>query len=374
MLLNPSALALDDLFGQLDADTGDWSDGLLARALRKFSGDAHAHATAAGTPAAGGPSHRHVTFDDEPMAAPEAKPAKEGEKKHQRRRGGSGKKEQAAQKEASSASASGMPGGESLQSARSWHWIILDGRLSSDWVAPLESLMQWPTGSLLLPSGEMLVRGGRTRLIFETSSVENLTPAALGRTSFVFVDSRESCVWQDIASREMQRRFARDLPALIRDQLSQLLNAAFEAGLEFLCEHRAHLHLPPGSNIRLALLNQLFAVLSALVGYILQDSRRNLHAICSKLAPPEKSSLENREQTLAESTATAEQHTISIAASQRAAAQKVRAGRLSLSCHIRPLQCTAYSVHVLYCKICFARTNRRRKSPRRRTQRPGLTD
>ena len=301
MLLNPSALALEDLFGQLDGDTGDWSDGLLSRALRKFSVEPHAQSGSAGAPgtATGSPSHRHVTFEDEPS---DSKP-KEGEKKHTKRHdSGKGEKEKLpASGRQQETTSSALSAGESLQSARSWHWIILDGRLSSDWLAPLESLLQWPTGSLLLPSGEVLVRGGRTRFIFETSSVEHLTPAALGRASFIFVDSRECCIWRDIANRELQRRFARELPLLLREQISQLMDSSFEAGLEFLCEHRALLHLPPGSNLRLALLNQLFAVLSALVACILQDSRRNLHAICSRLAP-EKPSLESKEQTNAEST------------------------------------------------------------------------
>lgn len=69
-------------------------------------------------------------------------------------------------------------------------FVIFQGALNPEWVEALNSVLD-DNRLLTLPSGERLPIGDKLRIIFETSSVENLTPATISRCGIVSFYSKD---------------------------------------------------------------------------------------------------------------------------------------------------------------------------------------
>lgn len=66
--------------------------------------------------------------------------------------------------------------------------LVLDGTVDADWIEDLNSVMD-DTKTLVLPSRERIELHPAQRLLIETSSLENATPATVSRCGIVYLPS-----------------------------------------------------------------------------------------------------------------------------------------------------------------------------------------
>ena len=72
------------------------------------------------------------------------------------------------------------------------NWIIFDGDIDPDWVEALNSVLD-DNRVLTLPSGERIdFDVNRTRILFETTTLSNVSPATISRLGVVSIDSSSS--------------------------------------------------------------------------------------------------------------------------------------------------------------------------------------
>ncbi|KAH9389538.1 Cytoplasmic dynein 2 heavy chain 1 [Tyrophagus putrescentiae] len=78
-------------------------------------------------------------------------------------------------------------------------WLIFDGDIDPDWVEALNSVLD-DNRVLTLPSGERIDFDlGRTRILFETTSLANASPATISRLGVVSVDSTPEVLFQVVS-------------------------------------------------------------------------------------------------------------------------------------------------------------------------------
>ncbi|XP_026551198.1 dynein heavy chain 14, axonemal [Pseudonaja textilis] len=124
-VVNPKCVTIDELFGQTNPSTMEWSDGLLSSAVRGF--------------------------------------AKLGIKKAKRKDPSLG------------------------ETSVDWQWIILDGPVDPLWIENLNSVLD-DSRTLCLANSERIYLSSAFRVIFEVDSVSQANPATISRCAMVYVD------------------------------------------------------------------------------------------------------------------------------------------------------------------------------------------
>lgn len=115
-IINPKAITLGQLFGQTDADTLEWCDGVCAKTVREMAAAANA-----------------------------------------------------------------------LQSRA---WLVFDGPIDPLWMESLHTFLD-DNRKLCLASGEMIEKTSLMTILFETTDLENASPATVARCGVVYVNSKE---------------------------------------------------------------------------------------------------------------------------------------------------------------------------------------
>ena len=161
VVIGPKALVpKSKLFGYIDEDTREWHDGLFsskARAILRSSD-------------AGGSGTEGMTASSS---------AKTGR----------------------SSANSMVASSEKItpNTASTMSWLIFDGDIDPDWVEALNSVLD-DNRVLTLPSGERIDFDlGRTRILFETTSLANASPATISRLGVVSVDSTPEILFQVVS-------------------------------------------------------------------------------------------------------------------------------------------------------------------------------
>jgi hypothetical protein len=103
-----------------------------------------------------------------------------------------------------------------LRKCEGKHWIHLDGPIDFEWVETLNSLLD-DNQALSLPNGETLKITQDTTILFETDSLQNLTPATVSRCGLLHLSQQ-----QLLTPKQVLNKYLLKLPANVKDYLSEI--------------------------------------------------------------------------------------------------------------------------------------------------------
>nr|XP_023488506.1 dynein heavy chain 14, axonemal isoform X2 [Equus caballus] len=154
-VLNPKCITPSELYGQLDPNTMEWTDGLLSATIRNY-----------------------VCFDTA------------RKKKHSK----PGKKTTVFKFDSSDTADIDDNFEEMEKDIKNpeiqnfdWQWIILDGPVDTFWVENLNSMLD-DTRTLCLANSERIPLTDNIRVIFEVDSLSHASPATVSRCAMVYMD------------------------------------------------------------------------------------------------------------------------------------------------------------------------------------------
>ncbi|CAM2111263.1 unnamed protein product [Caretta caretta] len=208
-VINPKCVSVGELYGQTDPNTMEWSDGLLASAVRTFAkySTKKSKKKESNTDAATRIQDAYtLNVMDLTDAAVTAK-----------------------NKEVTESSYSHS------KTITDWQWIILDGPVDTVWIENLNTVLD-DTRTLCLANSERIYLPLGIRMIFETDSLSQASPATVSRCAMVFVDPTnlgwEPCVktWLLKVSRIITRSGL--------ECLESLFEKSIKKGLHFLEKHK----------------------------------------------------------------------------------------------------------------------------------------
>ncbi|GBG24145.1 Dynein heavy chain 9, axonemal [Hondaea fermentalgiana] len=85
------------------------------------------------------------------------------------------------------------------------NWIVLDGELSSIWFDSLNTLLD-DNKTLSLASGERVSLPWHTRVLFELSTLEHMSPSAVSRAAIIHLSSAAGSQWRALIASWIQRK------------------------------------------------------------------------------------------------------------------------------------------------------------------------
>ncbi|XP_063298016.1 dynein axonemal heavy chain 14 [Pelobates fuscus] len=207
-ILNPKCVSLGELYGEINPNTMEWSDGLLASAVRSFaehsSKDNAKHAIVT-----------HLENTEEGSNPPSARTNKEYE--------------------------DSVTGHVRCETMPDWQWVILDGPVDTVWVESLNTVLD-DTRTLCLANSERIRLPLGMRMIFEVDSLSQASPATVSRCAMVYMDPVD-LGWQPFVKTWLVQ-LATKLPPRGVQYLESLLSMSVEEGLQFIRKHKAFLPFP----------------------------------------------------------------------------------------------------------------------------------
>ncbi|XP_077989551.1 dynein axonemal heavy chain 6-like [Glandiceps talaboti] len=254
--INPKCVKLGELYGQTDPNTLEWTDGLLASAVRKFSkessnqlimteeqhdyqGNMSRASTAAtnytegtqtsNTPSRQSPSVSYVgeSIDDGLIPNDEENKGDHGDE---------------------------IP--------TDWRWIVLDGPVDTIWVENLNTVLD-DSKLLCLANGERISLTPGMRLIFEVDNLSQASPATISRCAMVYMDPVD-LGWKPYVQTWISR-LSREIPLSGKQHLLALCEKSIDAGMAFIQKYYKYQHVPvPAMSIITTLCNLLDAFLEFL--------------------------------------------------------------------------------------------------------------
>ncbi|XP_043531479.1 dynein axonemal heavy chain 6-like [Chiloscyllium plagiosum] len=197
--INPKCITLGELYGHVDPHTMDWSDGLLAQAMRRFANDLHKEydnnlEMKMLSTAIVNVDRKWIDFQD-----------------HKRLET------------------------EDVTAMSSWRWIIMDGPVDTVWVENLNTVLD-DTRTLCLSNGERIRLPRGMRLLFEVDSLSQASPATISRCAMVYMDPVD-LGWRPYVSTWLER-LPEELPGKAKEYLQTLFDKSITAGLQFVRSHR----------------------------------------------------------------------------------------------------------------------------------------
>uniref|UniRef100_A0A8C3TFB6 Dynein axonemal heavy chain 14 n=1 Tax=Chelydra serpentina TaxID=8475 RepID=A0A8C3TFB6_CHESE len=184
-VINPKCVSVGELYGQTDPNTMEWSDGLLASAVRTF--------------------------------------AKHSAKKSKK-------------KESNNDAATRIQDAYTVSKAiTDWQWIILDGPVDTVWIENLNTVLD-DTRTLCLANSERIYLPSGIRMIFETDSLSQASPATVSRCAMVFVDPTD-LGWEPYVKTWLLK-VSRIITRSGSECLESLFEKSIKKGLNFLAKHK----------------------------------------------------------------------------------------------------------------------------------------
>ncbi|KAK3092231.1 hypothetical protein FSP39_000084 [Pinctada imbricata] len=208
--INPKCVELSELFGDIDPNTREWSDGLIAKATRKFSKDVLTHHAEENRPVSTGTPN--------PDAAQTNSDEVDEDAEHRR------------------------------EKHIDWRWMVLDGPVDTLWVENLNTVLD-DSKVLCLASGERISLASGMRLIFEVDNLSQASPATISRCAMVYMDPID-LGWRPFVKTWLQR-LPRDMPESGKRHLQQLFEHSIEKGMKFSRKHHRFqtINLPEMSHV-----------------------------------------------------------------------------------------------------------------------------
>uniref|UniRef100_UPI00398EBB27 dynein axonemal heavy chain 14-like n=1 Tax=Pristiophorus japonicus TaxID=55135 RepID=UPI00398EBB27 len=197
--INPKCVTLRELYGHLDQQTMDWSDGLLAQAMRRFAKELNREYNR-------GPdvkvlSSNFVNVDKNWIDLQDYENLES----------------------------------EDMTVMSTWRWIIMDGPVDTVWVENLNTVLD-DTRTLCLSNGERISLPPGMRLLFEVDSLSQASPATISRCAMVYMDPVD-LGWRPYVDTWLAR-LPEELPQKGREWLQTLFDTSMSAGLSFVRDHR----------------------------------------------------------------------------------------------------------------------------------------
>ncbi|KAM8945402.1 dynein axonemal heavy chain 14 [Pelodytes ibericus] len=223
--INPKCVSLGELYGEINPNTMEWSDGLLASAVRTFAQQAPKDYPAESPPvserdpaAASLSSQRPDSTD--PSMAEISKPTN---------------------KKAVGEHLDTVTNHVKGESSPDWQWVILDGPVDTVWVENLNTVLD-DTRTLCLANSERIPLPKGMRMVFEVDSLAQASPATVSRCAMVYLDPVD-LGWQPFVKTWLAQISAK-LPARGVEYLESMLSRSVEEGLKFIRKHKAMLPFP----------------------------------------------------------------------------------------------------------------------------------
>ncbi|XP_064622088.1 dynein axonemal heavy chain 6-like isoform X2 [Lineus longissimus] len=231
--INPKCIKLGELYGETDPNTFEWSDGLIAMAMRKFSKDTNTQAC-------------QLASDDSRSVGSAAE---------------STAPRTASQSEVTdleSADATANDQQDQGQDAYTpWKWLILDGPVDTLWVENLNTVLD-DSKILCLANGERISLTSGMRLIFEVDNLSQASPATISRCAMVYMDPVD-LGWRPYVRTWLQR-LGRNIPEMGKKHLEALFNHSMDRGLDFVSQNAKEQLVPaPEMSLVMCLCNILSA-------------------------------------------------------------------------------------------------------------------
>uniref|UniRef100_A0A8D2C9B8 Dynein axonemal heavy chain 14 n=1 Tax=Sus scrofa TaxID=9823 RepID=A0A8D2C9B8_PIG len=149
-VLNPKCVTLSELYGYLDLNTMEWTDGLLSATIRNY---VYSNTT------------KYSKKDNDP--------------------GPKSKISDSANVKTTEIILNSMK--LFFSTDFDWQWIILDGPVDTFWVENLNSMLD-DTRTLCLANSERIALTDKIRVIFEVDSLPQASPAIVSRCAMVYMD------------------------------------------------------------------------------------------------------------------------------------------------------------------------------------------
>ncbi|XP_048968435.1 dynein axonemal heavy chain 14 isoform X2 [Canis lupus dingo] len=162
-VLNPKCITVSELYGQLDPNTMEWTDGLLSTAVRNYVYFNNARNLKKnsdfGLKSRISDASNVFKLDSSDAADTDIHVFEEVGKDVN------------------------IPEGQNYE----WQWIILDGPVDTFWVENLNSMLD-DTRTLCLANSERITLTNKIRVIFEVDSLSQASPATVSRCAMVYMD------------------------------------------------------------------------------------------------------------------------------------------------------------------------------------------
>jgi dynein heavy chain len=146
-----------------------------------------------------------------------------------------------------------------------WHWLVLDGPVDTMWVENLNTALD-DNKVLCLANGERIQLGPGLRLVFEVDNLANASPSTVSRCGMVYMDPA------DLGWRPYIVNWLKSLPSELPDSGCQHLLSLFDhsvnSGLDFLHMHHTDQFLPTCDfGVVMTLCNLLASLLSHIASH-----------------------------------------------------------------------------------------------------------
>ncbi|XP_070984280.1 dynein axonemal heavy chain 6-like [Oncorhynchus clarkii lewisi] len=222
--INPKCVSFGELYGQVDPNTLEWSDGLFASAVRTYAKE---------------------------LFEQNNKTSKDSESRN-------------TSSDVLSDSTTPLPPSSYQHNfmVDNWRWIIMDGPVDILWVENLNTVLD-DNKTLCLVNGERISLPDGIRFLFEVDTLSQATPATISRCAMVYMDP------VDLGWKPYVRRWLSQLPRQLsregRNHIQQLFDNSITQGLNFVKKHQKLLNfqIPEMSTVM-----TVCSILGALINFM----------------------------------------------------------------------------------------------------------
>ncbi|XP_073527968.1 dynein axonemal heavy chain 14 isoform X2 [Phyllobates terribilis] len=229
-VINPKCVTLGELYGEINPNTMEWSDGLLASAVRAFT--------------------QHSARERGAMPSGRT-PPQQGNRNEEQQHSGDVHNDE--YMEDGSSASKGDP---------DWYWIILDGPVDTLWVENLNTVLD-DTRTLCLANSERIRLPQRMRMIFEVDSLTQASPATVSRCAMVYMDPVD-LGWRPFVKTWLMK-ISNKVPTDGVQYLTLLLNKSVDEGIRFIRKRKDNLAFPVQD---LVLVMNLCTILEAFINFM----------------------------------------------------------------------------------------------------------
>ncbi|KAM4770854.1 dynein axonemal heavy chain 14 [Rhinophrynus dorsalis] len=242
-IINPKCVTLGELYGEINPNTMEWSDGFLASAARTFAQQLAKEYDKKGSAPWDGPVPASFSSlgDEECLENDTSKPTYAS-----------------TNEDYLDSTDHHSKGHTNLE----WKWIILDGPVDTEWVENLNTVLD-DTRTLCLANSERIQLQQGMRMIFEVDSLSQASPATVSRCAMVYMDPAD-LGWKPFIKTWITRLSVR-VPSSGVQYLDTLFTMSVEEGLTFIRKHKT---VQPFPVPELGIIMNLCKILEAFIDFI----------------------------------------------------------------------------------------------------------